>query len=151
MKFDDASWHYGGDFPAGLPAEAGATHIGMFMAWLICGSLISDELLGDAATAVASVRAGTMTGPTFVMTVLNGKLTDNDLSPTGAAFTMAYYEGAGGEVTYLTDYSDMFASEPGIDSLYAVPDSQENYEQMAPIITFRFDHWLAAGQPPFIS
>ena len=23
MKYDDASWHYGGDFPADLPQEAG--------------------------------------------------------------------------------------------------------------------------------
>ena len=29
MKYDDASWHYGGDFPADLPQAAGATHIVM--------------------------------------------------------------------------------------------------------------------------
>jgi hypothetical protein len=34
MKYDDASWHYGGDFPADLPREAGSTHIAMFLAWL---------------------------------------------------------------------------------------------------------------------
>ena len=28
-KYDDASWHYGGDFPDDLPEENGATHIGM--------------------------------------------------------------------------------------------------------------------------
>ena len=29
MKYDDASWHYNGDFPTDLPVEAGATHIGL--------------------------------------------------------------------------------------------------------------------------
>ena len=33
MKYDDAGWHVGGDFPDDLPPEAGATHIGMFAAW----------------------------------------------------------------------------------------------------------------------
>ncbi|RML48695.1 DUF7832 domain-containing protein [Pseudomonas avellanae] len=32
MKYDDASWHYNGNFPSDLPDTAGATHIGMFLA-----------------------------------------------------------------------------------------------------------------------
>ncbi|MDY0918936.1 hypothetical protein [Pseudomonas viridiflava] len=27
MKYDDASWHYTGDFPADQPKEQGGTHI----------------------------------------------------------------------------------------------------------------------------
>jgi hypothetical protein len=33
MKYDDASWHFGGEFPKDLPEEAAATHTGMFVAW----------------------------------------------------------------------------------------------------------------------
>jgi len=33
MKYDDASWHYGGDFPIGSPEEYGGTHIALFMKW----------------------------------------------------------------------------------------------------------------------
>ncbi|WP_265102660.1 hypothetical protein [Acinetobacter sp. 'aerobic (ED)'] len=40
MKYDDASWHYGGDFPADLPQEAGATHIGMFLTWMLLQTLL---------------------------------------------------------------------------------------------------------------
>ncbi len=29
MKYDDASWHYGGEFPADSPDEFGGTHIGL--------------------------------------------------------------------------------------------------------------------------
>jgi hypothetical protein len=32
MKYDDASWHYGGDFPTDLPRKAGSTHIALFLA-----------------------------------------------------------------------------------------------------------------------
>jgi hypothetical protein len=43
MKYDDSSWHYGGDvFPEDLPPEAGGTHIGMFLAWAIMNYLESE-------------------------------------------------------------------------------------------------------------
>jgi hypothetical protein len=48
MKYDDASWHYGGDFPADLPQAAGAAHIGMFLAWLIRNDYASQELIEEA-------------------------------------------------------------------------------------------------------
>ena len=32
-QYDDASWHYGGDFPAGQPDENGGTHIALFLKW----------------------------------------------------------------------------------------------------------------------
>lgn len=32
VKYDYASWHYGGDFPEGLPETAGGTHMGMYLA-----------------------------------------------------------------------------------------------------------------------
>ena len=33
MKYDDASWHYGGNFPKGLSRKNGATHIAFFLVW----------------------------------------------------------------------------------------------------------------------
>jgi len=42
MKYDDASWHYGGDFPKDLPNEAGATHIAMFVAWCLLNGLAGE-------------------------------------------------------------------------------------------------------------
>ena len=35
MKYGGASWCYEGGFPAGLPLEAGAAHIGMSLAWML--------------------------------------------------------------------------------------------------------------------
>jgi hypothetical protein len=39
MAYDRADAHYGGNFPSDLPPEAGATHIGMFLAWVILNGL----------------------------------------------------------------------------------------------------------------
>ena len=47
MKYDDASWHFGGDYPEDLPDENGATHIGMFLAWCIAHNFFSEELEED--------------------------------------------------------------------------------------------------------
>lgn len=30
-KYDDASWHYNGEFPADQPREHGGTHIALFL------------------------------------------------------------------------------------------------------------------------
>ncbi len=51
-KYDDASWHYGGDFPKELPEKNSATHTGMFLNWCIHKGLISDELREDSADEI---------------------------------------------------------------------------------------------------
>lgn len=151
MKFDDASWHSEGTFPPDLPASAAATHIGIFLTWLIRGQHLSDQVFADAADDIFAVQAGTMSGAEFLLTWFDGQLLDEDLSRTGADFTMAYYEGAGGEVTFLSDYAEVFSDVPEIDTLYKVPDTQESYELVAPLISYRFEQWLHAGRPPFLS
>ncbi len=35
IKYDGVSCHYEGDFPTDLPNDAGATHIGIFLAWML--------------------------------------------------------------------------------------------------------------------
>lgn len=42
MKYDDASWRYGGEFPAELDETAGATHIAMFAAWCVLNGLSAE-------------------------------------------------------------------------------------------------------------
>lgn len=151
MKFDDASWHSEGDFPADLPPEAGATHIGIFLTWLIRGQHLSDEVFAEAEDDIFAVQAGTMSGAEFLLTWFDGQLGDAVLSRTGADFAMAYYEGAGGEVTFLSDYAEAFSAVPEIDTLYKVPDTQESYDLVASVISYRFEQWLHAGRPPFLS
>lgn len=60
-KYDDASWHYGGDFPD----ENGATHIGMFITWCINNNLISDFQIEESLEDIEKVKQKELTGGRF--------------------------------------------------------------------------------------
>lgn len=148
MKYDDAAWHYEGDYPKGLPDAAAATHIGMFLAWMLLNGLASEELLEDADSEIDDVQARRISGPTFVRRVLDEKLTDQEFSEHGNAFTLAYYKGLDNDSRYIDDYFQVF--EVNEASLYGVEDSWENYERLAPLMDARFAAWKAQGQPLYI-
>jgi hypothetical protein len=140
MKYDDASWHYEGDYPEGLPPENGATHIGMFLAWLIERDLLSAELRRDAARDIAKVKKRTMTGARFLIDVCDEKLVDEDLSAEGNRFTKAYFM-----KKYLDDYSDLFDEE--VESLYELEDTWDNYDRLKPVIDRRYDAFAKKAPP----
>ncbi len=70
----------------------------------------------------------------------DGKFTDEDLNEDGNLFARSYYANEGGEgpAPYLLDYVDAF---PDADSIYQVPDTWENFDQIAPILDRRFNDW----------
>lgn len=149
MKYDDASWHYGGDFPKDLPHEAGATHIGMFLAWMLLNGFASDELAEDSAEDIAAVRSRLITGAEFLMKVLDEKLTDQDFSDEGNAFANAYYQGEDDDSRYVDDYFETF--EVDETSLYGVPDTWKNYDKISMRMSERFTAWNAQGRPEYIT
>ncbi len=57
MKYDDAAWHVGGAFPTDLPHSAGATHIGMFVAWGALNGLAGEVFTTDFAAALEELRS----------------------------------------------------------------------------------------------
>ena len=57
-KYDDASWHYGGDFPKDLPIEAGATHTGMFLALARSGNLRTTQARARSAIRRVENKGG---------------------------------------------------------------------------------------------
>lgn len=148
MKYDDAAWHYEGDYPKDLPDTAAATHIGMFLAWMLLNGLASEELLEDADSDIDDVQARRISGPAFVRRVLDEKLTDQEFSEQGNAFTLAYYKGLDNDSRSIDDYFQVFEVDEA--SLYGVEDSWENYERLAPLMDARFAAWKAQGQPLYI-
>jgi hypothetical protein len=97
--YDDASWHYDGEFPKGLPPEAGATRIGIFLAWAIHRDLVAAAFREGAPEAFESGAQTGETGAQFLMQQCDEQLIDEDLSEEGSAFAQAYYE-----QKYYTDY-----------------------------------------------
>lgn len=145
-KYDDASWHYEGDYPENLPVKNAATHIGMFLAWCINNNLISDEQIEESGSDIGEVKDRTITGAEFLINNCDEKLLNEDLNKMGNKFAAAYYEYAKqtkfGKAynNYVNDYSRVLngGSE---DDVYSVEDNWENYDRLSPVIDQRFREW----------
>jgi hypothetical protein len=138
MSYDRADWHYGGNFPADLPPQAGGTHIGMFLAWAIGQGLEGELHREDSAESLKAVRERRMTGRDFLMRECDEKFVDEDLNDEGNAFTVAYYEKEG-PGSYLADYEDVFGAT--VSTLYHVEDTWSNYDKLALVLDRRFSEW----------
>lgn len=149
-KYDDASWHYGGDYPEDLHQENGATHIGMYMMWCIENNLVSDELLEDAETEIEKVKKREITGAEFLIDCCDGQLGDDDLTVLGNEFSRDYYnedsEYAKKYNSYFSDYTQIFDEKAeeqdfAYETVYHIEDDFENYDLIKPIINQRFEEW----------
>ena len=144
MKYDDASWHYGGDFPTGLPPESGSTHIAMFVAWAVLNGLAGDYHTEDAAEDLALLKSREVTPTQWFIRVCDEKFTNEDLSDEGNSFATSYYgcgEGLHSSAgSYLDDYCEAF---PNAVSLYDVDDSWASFEALSPRLLGRLEAWRA--------
>jgi hypothetical protein len=143
MLYDRADWHYGGDFPVGLPPENGATHIGMFLAWAIINRLEGELHKQESPDVLDDVRARRSTGRQFLLECCDEKLNDESLNDEGNAFARSYYEGG----AYLSDYEKTLGA--GVSDLYEVEDTWENYEKIAGVIDARFAAWKGKAARPW--
>jgi hypothetical protein len=139
MKYDDASWHYGGDFPKKLPEEAAATHIGMFVSWCMLNGLAGELFTEECPEDLEALKTGEMNPGEWFINNCDEKFTDEDLNELGNEFAAAYFDFDNGE--YLNDYESLVAAN--FESLYFVPDSWETYNKLEPTITNRYQKWLA--------
>jgi hypothetical protein len=137
MKYDDASWHYGGDFPTDLPQEAGATHIGMFVAWALLSGLGGEIHTEDFPEDVPSLESRKLTPGAFFIASCDGKFTDEDLNEEGNAFANDYFENG----PYISDYEAVVGA--GLPSLYHAEDSWGNFERVKHSIDQRLQAWRA--------
>jgi hypothetical protein len=133
MKYDDASWHYGGDFPENQPDEHGGTHIGLFLRWCFEKGWAGQIHRDDEPDDVAEVICGNMSGTEFLFKYCDGKFIHEDLNEEGNAFAGQYY---GKDGLYLDDYAEVFG-----DLMYVAPDSAHEYERFAAMLQAR----LASG------
>jgi hypothetical protein len=112
MAYDRADWHYGGDYPEGLPTENGGTHIGMFLAWAIMNGLEGEFHRKESPASLAAVRARQMTGCQFLFKECDEKFWDEDLSAEGNEFAKYYYDGTDGQGgTYFEDYESALVGQ----------------------------------------
>jgi len=134
MSIDRADWHYGGDFPNDLPIENGATHIGMYLTWIIKNNLQSEFIDEEMPEAINDLRKRKISSRDFLLDYCDEKFTEEELSEEGLAFTEDYYS-----EDFISDYEAILAD--GLASIYYVENSWENYDKIAPAISKRFNEW----------
>lgn len=127
---------YGGDFPADLPDEAGATHIGMFVAWAWLTGLANPDIISDIPETLDALNRRTLTPGRLFLSSCDGKFIDEDLSVEGNAFATDYFNSPG---KYVDDYTELLANE--LPSAYHVPDTWDSYDRLKPRLDQRFREW----------
>jgi hypothetical protein len=145
MKYDDASWHYGGNFPKNLPIEAGATHTGMFLTWALLSGLGGVLHTKEFPENIDRLKSRSVTPGAFFIDACDGKFTDEDLNDEGNAFTQAYFDFQTGK--YLADYEETVGENS--QQLYYVKDSWENFDLLKSVLNNRLTAWRKAKRGRF--
>jgi hypothetical protein len=86
---------------------------------------------------LAQLREKKLTPGAFLLEACDGKFTDEDVTDEGNEFTLFYFDLGKGE--YLADYEKLFCAEGA--HVYAVPDTWESFDRLAPVISRRFKEW----------
>jgi len=144
QKYDDASWHAGGDFPSDLSYSQGGVHIAIFLAWLIRRGLYNPELFETADVEMGRRQSVSILG---LLDRFDEKLVAEEFSEEGNAFARYYYGLPHDRVmpSYLADYERTLGT--GLPSLYHVAPTWENYTKLEPVIDQRYQEWVATGRP----
>lgn len=160
MSMDKYDWHSGAEnFPKDLPEEAGATHIGMFLAWAwLSGLKPSNEYKYDYEfdeywkKQYKRFSKRSSTPGKILLEYFDGKLHHGDFNEEGEAFASYYYVGyeegdyfkESGRSNYLEDYCDTFGAYD--ENIYYVPDNWSTYDKLKPILDQRLKEWRSLVQ-----
>lgn len=137
MKYDDAEFYFLNYETEELDNEAAATHIGMFITWMVMHELMSNDMRQHDGEAVAQLRLRSMTPGQFAIDRLDCKLFDDNLSEFGNAFASTYYA-----TDFLRDYMETFGVDDSTPERFcSVPDTWENFDKLAPAIDVRFERF----------
>ncbi len=131
MKYDDASWHSGGDFPKGSPDEYGGTHIALFLRWCFNKGWAGDLHKEEEPEDTQKVIDGELSATEYFFKYCDGKLTDEDLNNEGNAFAEKYY---GDNGLYLNDYAKHFG-----ELMYVAPESAHDFQLYKSMIDTRLE------------
>ena len=133
MKYDDASYHSGGNYPQGLSPFQACVHIGMYVGWIIDNELYAEEFSEIFKIEIQRFQAKELTGASIAEMMDYGKLVDDDLNAEGNSFTEYYYD------KYVEDYARLLTK--GLPSNNHVEDTWENYKKVKEMIDREYKAW----------
>lgn len=132
---DDARSHFLNNFPDEIPIENAFTHIGMYLGWVIDNELYSEDFEDEFAVQMIRFK-NRVTSCMIVGELWDGLVYSEQFSEDeGLLFTEFYYKSG----QYLKDYASTLSE--GLDSIFHVEDSWENYNKMSTLLTSRFQEW----------
>jgi hypothetical protein len=134
-SIDRADWHLNENFPENLPEENSATHIGMYINWIIDNNLIGEIHTQDSIEGINAVKMKKITGRDFFFDYCDGKFWNDDLNAIGLIFTENYYSSN----RYYEDYLSNL--DNGGKTIFTIENSLENYEKLKKVIDKRFKTW----------
>lgn len=128
MKYDDIDWHNKGS------EEEAASHLGMFVAWLVRNGLVSRELDRITQEDVDRLMQHEINGTWILENRLDGSLSDGSLTDEGNAFVKSYYD-----QQYYDDFGTAFAQDGMAD--VPIEDNSQNFEILKGVLDQRFAAW----------
>lgn len=129
MKYDDASWHYGGDFPSGSPQEYGGVHIALFLKWCFIKGWVGELHLEEEPEDIQRVIDSTISATEFFFKYCDGKLTNEDFNQQGNSFAEEYY---GDDGLYFDDFSKHFG-----ELMYVAPENAFDFSKFSSVLDSR--------------
>ena len=135
MKYDDASWHSGGEFPPDSPAELGGTHIALMLKWCFLKGWAGELHQEDSPHDLERLSRSEMSATEYLFTWCDGKFTDEDLNAEGNAFMRHYYNGL-----YGKDFERHFGP------MYVLPESAHDFGKFSAMVEARYNAF--AANPP---
>ena len=139
LVFDNAEWHYGGDFPSDLKSHQAFVHTGLFIGWLINNDLFDDNFKQTNGAGIDRFLGQVITGPEFFSEYMDGLFGSYQLSDEGIKFVKYYFGTDFTKSQYIIDLISRLLGD--LPSLYHIKDSWENFAIISEVIDERFIEW----------
>lgn len=145
-SFDKAKWHYGGEFPIGLPQYQGYVVTGFYVGYLMQNGLMSAKYYRhkNYLQHTEAVKTGSLSPVKFFHDYMDGVFLSDDTNNIGYLFSKNYYE----PDHYFNDLASIEAFEP-LESLYHIEDNSTNYQLVYAAIDQAFKAFLKEQQIVF--
>ncbi|CEO15113.1 hypothetical protein [Paraclostridium sordellii] len=141
MIIDSMDWHYRDNYPDNLDKVHAATHIGIFLGWIIENNLESEILKNILKEDIEKFKKRKITGRQIFLNKCNRVLDDKFIDKKALEFTLGYYLSSREDYCqYIADYNEVF-KDCNLNSSYEVEDIWENYYKMFSMIDKRYNYY----------
>ncbi|MFR6018944.1 MAG: hypothetical protein ACLUG9_15465 [Paraclostridium sordellii] len=141
MIIDSMDWHYRDNYPDNLDKLHAATHIGIFLGWIIENNLESEFLKNILKEDIEKFKKRKITGRQIFLNKCNRVLDDKFIDKKALEFTLGYYLSSREDYCqYIADYNEVFKGY-NLNSSYEVEDIWENYYKMFSMIDKRYNYY----------